>query len=478
MTRASRSGARAGSTGPGPIGPGADANGAGTPSSEATRTQLSHPRVLGAVYLSAAASTAAISLLLVALPFRSQQLGIPVVLYGVAAAANALGMLVTEGVWGAWAFRLGHRGTILSLGALVAGLCLAVALASSFLFLALSLAVFGMVVVYPIPLLRWFALTAHGPGTAGWGTGRFGLFFGIGIAVGAAAGPALFVTVGYLAVGLVAVGLSGVSTAALVSIPWRAIALPSAPPSSRAVHRARALFTLEFSLCLAAVVLYFMTYSLVSSFLQYYSVSLFGGTPTEAGLIIGGARATSFAAGWLLGRTVDRWGPAPSGLAGFALVAVGALGTGLSPDLGEMIAATMVLSIGGGWLSASLLPLALGPIPRPDQGMAVGIFGSFEDLGLLVGPIAIGWAYASLGARAVFPLVTGFALVGLLTVAGLLRSRRASEGGPSGPAPAPPPLPGAGPDPPEASPGRSRLPGRGVARPSGSPRRSRGRSRR
>jgi len=169
------------------------------------------------------------------------------------------------------------------------------------------------------------------------------------------------------------------------------------------------------------VVVYFLAYSLTINFLQYYSVDLFGGTASEAGYVIGAARGVAVIAGLLLGPYIDRWGTGRSTPLGFLLMAMGALGTFFSVGYGEMVAATLVFSVGAGWLSASLLPLALGPIPRSAQGTAVGVFGSFEDMGLLVGPILIGAVYATYGALSIFPVVAVVALLGSAFAMGLPR---------------------------------------------------------
>jgi MFS family permease len=377
--------------------------------------------VLGLVYLSTASGTASVALLMVSLPFRFQQLGYPVNLYGVAAGAYALGSLATESLWGVWAPHIGRRWVNFALGSAVGLIALSIATLSNYLSLTLALVAFGMLVVYPIPLMRWIALTYKGPGTAGQGTGRWGFFFGVGGAFGAAASPFLFVTSGYVSMGFVALGLMMVATVSLTLVPWQAVSIPSRRGDRVSPRRIRQLFTSHFSLCVLAVIFYFVTYSLISNFLQYYSVDLFRGSPADAGLIIGASRGISFASGWALGHAVDRWGAARSGIAGFALVIAGALGTGVSVNLTEMIGATIVLSVGGGWLSASLLPLALAPVSASDQTTAVGVFGSFENFGLVLGPVLIGSAYFSWGPRSVFPIVGAVGIAGLLATLALHR---------------------------------------------------------
>jgi MFS family permease len=369
-------------------------------------------RVLRGVYLSTVFEMAAYSLVVVALPFRFQELGLSVLQYGTVLAVYALGMLATESLWGALAFRIGRPRPIVLLGGVVAAILLSTGLASSFLDFAVTLGLLGMFMIFPVPLMRWLALTARGPGTAGSGTGRYGLFFGAGLVVGASVGPFLYVRFGFLSLALIAVALSGISTLFLAVLPWKEVGLPPRELGTRG--QVRAVLSRHFVLCSLVVVLFFVAYSLTLNFLQYYSVALFGGTPAQAGYVIGAGRGTALVAGFFLGPLVDRWGAARVSPAGFLLVVAGALGTLFSPSYAEMVAATLVFAVGAGWLSASLLPLALGPVPRPAQGTAIGVFGSFEDLGLLVGPVLIGGVYATYGATSIFPVV---AVVGLLGAA-------------------------------------------------------------
>ena len=368
-------------------------------------------RELRGVYVSTMVAMVGYALVTVALPFRFEALGFSVFQYGVVLAVYALGMLATESVWGALAFRIGRPRPIVGLGAIVAAILLAIGLSTSVLAFAVTLGLLGMFVIFPVPLMRWLALTARGPGTAGSGTGRYGLFFGTGLVVGAGLGPVLYVSVGFLALATIAVALSVVSTVFLLTVPWKEFGLPPRGSSPRGEFRT--VLTPHFASASLLVVLYFIAYSLPLNFLQYYSRDLFGGTPTEAGYVIAAARTIALLGGFLLGPYVDRWGPSRSAPLGFLLLVVGALGVLASTSYAEMVAATAVFAVGAGGLSASLLPLALGPIPPSAQGTAIGVFGSFEDLGLLVGPLVIGTVYSGFGPRAIFPVVALVAAAGV-----------------------------------------------------------------
>ena len=383
---------------------------------------------LGLVYASTAVVMASYALLAVALPFRFQSLDLSVVQYGIALAVFALGMLLTESVWGMLAFRIGHAPTILGLGVLVAVVYLAIGFLTTFLTLTISLGLLGALVIFPVPLMRWMALTALGPGTGGRGTGIYGLFFGVGLVVGTTFGPFLFVQYGFEVLTGLIVASYAVGLGLMVLLPWGRVALPTHHPGF--VSQVREVLTRPFALVSALVILSFLAMTLTTNFLQYYSVSLFGGTPADAGYVIGAARATSLVAGVVLGVLVDRWGPGRSAPVGFALLTLGAVGTLFSASYSEMVGATLVLATGTGWLSAGLLPLALGPVEPRLQGTAIGVFGSFEDFGLLVGPILISGVFAAYGARSTFAVVGGVGLAGVLLSLLLRNSVRGAHSGP------------------------------------------------
>jgi len=371
--------------------------------------------VIVRVYLSTVCSMVGYSILVVVLPFRFEALGLSVVDYGFALAIYAFGMLLTEGLWGAAAFRIGRPRPLIALGAVLLAVILLIGLSRTFDEFALTLGLFGAVAVFPVPLARWLALTSGGPNTGGRGTGRYVLFFGIGLAAGAALGPAIYELLGFLVVTLIAFGAFAISIFFLAVIPWDRAGLP--PRSPGLLRQLPRVFTRHFAVCATVVTLAYLAFTLPSSFLQYYSVGVFHGTGVEAGYVIGALRATQVVAGFFLGGQVDRFGPARSTPYGFLLLFAGALLTFFSHSYAEMVGATLVFATGSGWLFASLLPLVLGPVPPERQGVVVGTFGSFEDLGLLTGPILISAVYASGGPGSAFLTVAGIALAGAAIVA-------------------------------------------------------------
>jgi predicted MFS family arabinose efflux permease len=369
-------------------------------------------RVLLPVYCTTLGTWAAYALILVVLPFRFQQLGLSVVEYGVALAVYALGTLATESLWGYFAFTLGSARSLAVLGAATALAMLSLGFARSFSAFALLLGVYGMLVVYSTPLLRWLGMNAPGPGKAGHGLGRLGLFFGVGLSVGTAAGPVLYLLGGFWLNLYVGTIVFAFSTVPLVLVPWRSVPLPRARP--RGQGSLRSLLERQFIRASALVVLYFVVYTLVTNFLQYYSISLFHVTVAATGYIIGATRGVALLTGLLVGGIADRWGANRAVPVGFLLLLAGAAGTWISSNYLEMIAATLVLATGAGWLSVSLLPMALSRVLPANQGTGVGVFGSFEDLGLVLGPLLLGVVYAALGPRDLFPVAAALALVAIV----------------------------------------------------------------
>ena len=367
-----------------------------------------------APYLFAATAFWGISvgLLSVTLPFRFQQLGLPILQYGVTLAAYAGGMLLTESVWGLLAFRLGRPLPIIGIGAFVGGATVLLAFATNFPTFFLAEALLGAIGVYLAPLLRWVALYSGGPGSEGSGTGRWSSVFGLGLAIGVTLGPVGFVAFGFRVVALSSIGVLAVAVALAAALPWSLTALPRV--SRGRAWRLQPLATRSFLTSLGLVLVAFTAMTFTTNFLPYYSLTLFGGTPSEAGYVLGAGRLVTLAAAFALGSVVDRWGVRRSIPAGFVLLLLGGVATWFSASYAEMVGATLLFSAGLGWLSASLLPLALDAMPRDQQGTAIGVFGSVEDAGLLVGPLLFGGVWSAFGPSGIFPVVTALAGAGVI----------------------------------------------------------------
>jgi MFS transporter, DHA1 family, tetracycline resistance protein len=132
--------------------------------------------------------------------------------------------------------------------------------------------------------------------------------------------------------------------------------------------------------------------------------------------------------GGLVGRLVERWGERPLLIGGLALLSVGLILLPFSASVGMLLAALGLLSVGEGAVtptSSALLSLAS---PDGRQGETLGLSQGIGSLGRIIGPLAAGWLFLTVGASA--PFLAG----GMLTVAALLialpafgQSSRSSE---------------------------------------------------
>jgi MFS family permease len=385
-------------------------------------------RLLTLVFLSVGLTGASSSVLAVSLPFRFQALNLSVFDYGLVVGGYALGMLLLETFWGTHAFRLANTRWILVLGAGVLALIILLGFLTTFVPLILDYTALGAMVIFLVPLQRFVGMHAQGPTSEGQGVGRTWAFFGVGLAVGSAIGPLLFTTFGFAGDIVVSALLFVGAIATAVLTPWLAARLPAVPENS--VSGFRAVASLPFIRVSLIVVAAFVISSLPSNYLPYYAVTFYGTTQAETGYILGAARLVSLIASFFLGSWGDRRGHPRAVLISFFLLIVGVAGTWFAPNAIVMIFSTLVLFVGIGWLSSSLLPLALAPIPTRDRGSAIGLFGSMEDLGLLMGPVLYGTVWSGWGAQTIFPVAMIAAILGLaLTIPFVLNPPTSRNGG-------------------------------------------------
>ncbi|WP_245673116.1 MFS transporter [Nocardia lijiangensis] len=109
-----------------------------------------------------------------------------------------------------------------------------------------------------------------------------------------------------------------------------------------------------------------------------------------------GVALTAFAAGnvavlFLSGRLSDRWGRKPFLVVGSLVCALGTAGLGYAPNLGWLLATSVVAGLGSGMLTPTqqaALADILGPKAR--GGPVLAGFQMAADLGTVVGPVAVG----------------------------------------------------------------------------------------
>ncbi|MCP4226467.1 MAG: DHA2 family efflux MFS transporter permease subunit [Actinomycetia bacterium] len=111
-----------------------------------------------------------------------------------------------------------------------------------------------------------------------------------------------------------------------------------------------------------------------------------------------GLAALLLVAGW----AADRFGRKRLFLTGLVVFAIGSALAGAAPNVGVLIGARLVQSIGGAMQFPSGLALLLAAFPPQRRQMAIGVWGAMGGLAAAVGPPLGGFLVGGFGWRSVF----------------------------------------------------------------------------
>jgi len=153
----------------------------------------------------------------------------------------------------------------------------------------------------------------------------------------------------------------------------------------RSVLRVRSMAYLFLSALFA-----FMGVALMRSFLPLYASEQVRMSTLEVGILFSATSAVQLIALPLLGWVSDEFGRRRTVLVGFGLTSLAFLLFFLAGNPTQLMIVSLIVSVG---LSASsLLLLALIPDVASDRayGAVVGVYGSIEDVGLILGPVVFG----------------------------------------------------------------------------------------
>jgi MFS family permease len=93
---------------------------------------------------------------------------------------------------------------------------------------------------------------------------------------------------------------------------------------------------------------------------------------------------------------MDRFGRLHAIVPAFSLLGVGMLVLGLSDDTTGAVVAGVIMGIGNGLSSGSLLTLGADLAPA-DAGPFLAALGMLQDGGFVIGPVLVGWLADSVG---------------------------------------------------------------------------------
>jgi MFS family permease len=372
-------------------------------------------------------------LLVLVLPLYLTTMGLSAAQWGLLSGAFAAGLLLAEPTWGWVSDRLGVVKPFLISRLLSAVLVLAFLVTSELWILLIVQVARGLAEVAMGPLGRKALLHTLGAERKAMGIGLFQAC----MAVGGGLGPLLGGTIiEHWSFGASFVACSVLSLLGLlITLASRSTLTTIGDPAPRSVgvekkdsegthpapdHRPYGAFAF---LALIAVCL-FVGAGVGRSFLPVLGTSIIGLQASQVSLLL---TAGGLGRGVLMvvsGRLSDRWGRRPLILCGLVLVGSSLSVFGYAVGFWDLAVLTVLHSFGVAAATPAAVAMVSDVTPAGRQGTMIGLYGAFEDLGLMLGPILCGFLWDSQGARlalAVCGLVTGLGVVPSLFVRRQLR---------------------------------------------------------
>lgn len=355
------------------------------------------------------------------LPFYATSMGATPFEVGLIMASYSLMQLVVSPVWGSMSDRYGRR-PLLILGLFGSAISYAVfGLASTLEVLLLS-RIIGGVMGANVPVAQAIVADSTSPERRARGMGLIGAAFGLGFIFGPAIGGFLS-RWGYSVPGFAAAGLTGLN--AIIAL----FMLPESLPEHARKRTGRGWSALTDRLKASRrvarrpelrrpiTVFLLMTWGF-AGFTVTFPLFLdqpLGLSAVHAGAMFAYVGLISAAVqGRLIGPLVERYGERRVAAAGGVLLAAGLGVIAGFPTLGALFVALALVGLGWGCVIPSLHSIVSRRALPDEQGEVLGVNQSAGSAGRVLGPIAAGWGFGTLGPR------LGFLAGAILVAAGAL----------------------------------------------------------
>ena len=366
------------------------------------------------------------------LPLYARQFGVSYAGAGLLVSSFALGRLAFDYVGGALADRMSPR-LLTTAGALVtavsAFLC---AVASSFTWVVVYRVVEGIgSAFYVITIMALFARTV-GPEQMGKAMGFYQSMILLGVSFGPTIGG-IVAEIWGLRAPFYAMSLFGVLVAALT---WLLVTPEIRGAHESGVRRPPVSAVVRHVTGRTFVYILLLTFFVfaVRAGARSNLIPLFGGErgglrASAIGIILSASAFANFVVLFHAGTLLDRRGRQRIAIPALALTAVVCFGFALSPGFVNLLVMSTGLGIALGYLAPAPAAMTADVTPREMLGAVIGVYRMAGDLGLLVGPVAVGALATHFGFEAAFGVAGCFALGTLalgLSVAETLRSPASS----------------------------------------------------
>ena len=346
------------------------------------------------------------------MPLYVQSLGIGVIGWSLMATSNGLGMFFFEWIWGNMADRINRRLLIIiSLLAIsvISPLYTLQFLIPYFLILQFFMGAFGVMVG---PTTRVYVLDESPQKSVGLFASLWWAVSMGGSILGPLIGTYLAQTYSFNCPFYASTALALV-LACLVTVTFPKVDMSRRKREFRghsSILRVRSAGLLFTSALFA-----FVTVSLMKSFLPLYAKQQVNMSTFQVGVLLSATYAAQLAAMPLLGWLSDRFGRRRVAGIGLVSSSVMLLFYFVAKTQPQLFLVSVMVSL---MLAADSLLLALIPKVTSNTiyGAAVGIYGSFEDLGFLIGPLIFGFVWSTFNPVLIFAVASLAQLVSAILV--------------------------------------------------------------
>jgi len=365
-----------------------------------------------------------LGILALALPLYITSLGGSATQWGLLSGAFGFGMIFAEPIWGWVSDKIGIAVPFV-ISRFASTLLLPIYALTGNMGMLLVIQIARAVIEVAIgPLSRKALAYSFGSDRKGTGIGLFQACLGVGIGIGPLLGGYVIGRWGYSQAFTLCSGLSFLSFLMVVINRANLSSTGKSPDSPPISVRLKApkianvaqddsSYLTFFVLALIAIPL-FVGIGVTKAFVPLLGSSVLSLPPSQVALLLAISGMVSGILMICMGKVSDRLGRRPLIVGGLSLLSISLFGYGFSSGFVNMAIVTLINSIGMSAAVPAAVALVSDITPSSRQGQMIGLYGSCEDLGLMVGSLLCGFIWDVHSPRLAFvvcSLITGIGIV-------------------------------------------------------------------